>query len=625
MTRFKWLLRFLGSLTGGGLAVAAAFAYSFGLDTNPDWGPSRKLMLLVGLVIIVAAWLGPVTSRVGRSRGWRVFRSWLLRVGRWIESPLATAGRGLRSSRAYEQTAGMARNLQLRLARQSFVRNLGSNPDRLARAFVLAFWGLGVAYLLWVATAGTWVRWPSTTSDFDLLARGFLHGHLYLPLQPSDRFLALSDPYGIEAQKYMPPVWDISYFKSHFYLYWGPVPAILTSAFRLVLGRAISDGWLTLVFVAGTALAGAWLLLSLRQELFPELPRWVVLPGALLLVGAAPPLWLMSRPAVYEAAISAGQFFLILGFLGLWPVLVGRSVSLLRLVVGGVCLALAFGGRLNLAPASAFLALVVLLALLAHEEWDWRQAGTRLASLLSPLALGSALLGLYNWARFGSILETGHKYQLTGVGGLHELSTSFVLGNIIPNLFNYLLQGFDWLTVFPYLKPKWGAYYIWPAHYYAPKGYYSEQVTGILLSVPFIWLAAAPLIRALQARLAKINVKPGPRQMGRRPKGMGWLVTAVAGTTFFLSLPLLLYSVASMRYEFDVLPMAIILASLGFWSWYRAGVPKGRLRWTVSACAVGLALVSLVAGFLLAMTGFASNFEKSNPQLFHTLTDLLTR
>jgi hypothetical protein len=57
----------------------------------------------------------------------------------------------------------------------------------------------------------------------------------------------------------------------------------------------------------------ALLILRLRQRLFPMLGWKYVIP-AIAIAGFANPLpWLLNRPAIYEAAIAAGQFFLMAG------------------------------------------------------------------------------------------------------------------------------------------------------------------------------------------------------------------------------------------------------------------------------------------------------------------------
>src|SRR5262245_10472356 len=84
---------------------------------------------------------------------------------------------------------------------------------------------IAVAALVYVfiVSAGRFVDWPQYLSYYNSLAEGFRSGHLRLSQEPSPELVAAPDPLDRANQK----LWagDASYFKGHFYIYWGPVPA----------------------------------------------------------------------------------------------------------------------------------------------------------------------------------------------------------------------------------------------------------------------------------------------------------------------------------------------------------------------------------------------------------------
>ena len=77
-----------------------------------------------------------------------------------------------------------------------------------------------------------------------------------------------------------------------------------------------------------------------------------------------------------------------------------------------MCWALCLGSRVSLAPAVAGLTLLVLRAVFRTTRWESRERMRLFAAVLIPLALGGALLALYNYVRFDDWREFGVKYQL---------------------------------------------------------------------------------------------------------------------------------------------------------------------------------------------------------------------
>ncbi len=620
--RWRTALRACLTLVGLGLAGAAIFALQLGLDNNSNWGPSRKLFFGVGLALTVAAWV-PGWAKWARQRSrsshrLRVIGEAMGRVG----GALARQPVVRRLSEGLTKAGGSVSNGAHRIP---VLRNLVATPQRTAYSASIFIWMAALVVYVWIGSVGTWTNWPPTTSDFDLLAQGFVQGKLSLPVQPSPELLAMPDPYVMESRQFLPGLWDISYYKGKFFLYWGPVPSVLLAAVKLIAPVQVNDGLLALFFLAGLSLMAILCVLALWRRWPGGLPWWTVLPPVVALAGATPLVWLLSRGAVYEVAIASGQFFLLAGLLVVMPAFWGDPLSLRRLAAASALLALAFACRLNLALACLFvLAVGVGMTLKARHARLGQVAGTSLAAGL-PMFIAVVLFGAYNQARFGSWLEFGHRFQLGRWDKYHEYSKVFGLKNAIPNFYNYFLNGVHWLNVFPYLKPEWGQYYIWLMHTYAPDGYHTEKVAGVLVVIPFLWLIGVVIVgwgRALG------------RVAGKRQGWAGWseMLTGVQGAETFLIgaavlliAPLASFVAVSMRHEVDFVPTLGLLAAIGFWEAYRRLSLRPFSRRMVIAVAFWLALASVLTGTLLAMTGFQGNFETYNPQLFHQLTAIFSR
>ncbi|MGA9192314.1 MAG: hypothetical protein WBZ24_11315, partial [Anaerolineales bacterium] len=209
-------------LTLLGLAVsgAAVFAVQLGLDNNSSWGPSRKLLLGVGLALASASWIP----------GWA---SWAWQQGRNShrlrvigEAMGAARSKVVRQPALQKLGAGLAwagRVMDEGVHRTPLVRNLVATTLRTSFTTSFLIWVVAVAAYAWIGSVGTWTNWPPTTSDFDLLAQGFVHGQLSLPVRTPPELLAMPDPYIMASRQYLPDLWDVSYYEGHFYLYWGPV------------------------------------------------------------------------------------------------------------------------------------------------------------------------------------------------------------------------------------------------------------------------------------------------------------------------------------------------------------------------------------------------------------------
>lgn len=402
---------------------------------------------------------------------------------------------------------------------------------------------------------------------YNLLVRGFLKGHLYLDVQ-ADPFLAsLSNPWDPAARGNhgMP---DTSYFRGHYYIYFGVAPAVvLFLPFRLLTGGFLCEALAPPLFACAGFGVSAWLLLAVWRRYFASVSAWIAAAcvAALGLADMVPVM--LRRPSFREVPIACGYACCMAAFACLYRSLHGRRRSA-WLAAAGVAFGLAVGSR----PLYLLACPVVLLpAWLEIRREGWRARGwMRLAAAaILPMALVGLGLGLYNFLRFGHVAEFGLRYQIWNEDPLK--TTRFAWRFAVFNLWAYWLAPAGWDHYFPFVNLVW-----LPA---APKGFYgAEDPYGILPNMPF-------------AALALGAIAFGLRRPSRFPGRLVIVVASIGWTAVVMSVAMVSFQAALNRYMVDFLPAVILLACLGLLAL------AARPRWGASCAAAACVLSAASCGF----------------------------
>ncbi len=447
-------------------------------------------------------------------------------------------------------------------------------------ASVAAAIALVLGFFAWSANeANAFGDW----GEFDyyrLLVRGYRSGHLHLDKQPPAELLALADPYD-PAQNGPYRLPDASYYKGHYYLYFGAAPAATVMLpFTLLTGREMTTGTAVLVFTATAFLALAGLWLAVRARYFPRSAWWIAPLGIVGLGSSTHMLTLLRRPMWWELPIAAGIAFTLLALVAVYRAIHGtRPVA--AMASAGLCLGLAVASR-----PTCLLAAPLLLAPL----WWWRPppAGSaklapsgrpapwRLAVAAAvPLAIcGLAIMG-YNYARFENPFEFGQNYQLSGA--YESQLEHFRLRYLPHNVAVLFFQPLRWTWEFPFVM-AWGDPVDIP-------GYYgTEEVSGLFVTFPFLCLAlAVPL--AWRGR--------EPEEARRLQVTIG----AVAGYFLPVCAVFLCFFATTARYMADFASGLALLAGFGL-----LGIEHGirvRERTRLGAIAWRAVVAPLVAGSIV--------------------------
>lgn len=237
----------------------------------------------------------------------------------------------------------------------------------------------------------------STHAYLNYLADAFLHGQLYLRQIP-------------------PLTLDLSLYQGRYYLFWGPLPAVLDMPLVAIFGLGVSDVLQSIFFAALTAALFALLLRRMTQREFVVLTPvqrgllvlFFILGTAITPLPAPGSIWYQIQ--IESVALS------LLAYLAAFT-LRGRAAFFWT----GCAIAAVLLTR----PSCVFIAIFLAWYLL-RQEWPiktsdrdaWRRLMACCGLGLLPVIVALAITFLYNFARFGNPLETGVAY--------HQMADSFV-------------------------------------------------------------------------------------------------------------------------------------------------------------------------------------------------------
>jgi hypothetical protein len=470
---------------------------------------------------------------------------------------------------------------------------------------------------LWISTAG-FAAWSRGSRYVSLMADAFLHGQLSLTISPPPELLALPDPYDpLANSRYR--LQDVLLYNGKYYLYWGPAPALLTAAVCRVIGVTpdFTDQHLVFVFAFGGVIAACVLAFGARAKFFPQLGLGTILMPVISLGLGAPVLFTLARPAIYEAEICAGQFFLLAGFCaafrGMTRPPANRASATRWLTAAGILWALSAGSRISLIPGIAVTEAVTLWFLFRSP----RRSIMAALGLIAPLVAAVALLGCFNYARFHSFTEFGLRWQLAGRNEHAQSPDDLFRLRYLPiNAYCYLLAAPLWLGEFPFVRAP-GHLPAFAHLFNLPDGFRIESVVGLIWSQPVF-------IFAILGLLVLLRRKPIPPDSDRSDHSLKvWLTTSLATAAFLGFAPALVFETVTMRYLLDAVPCLTILAALGYWR-VLDSLPPQRRRLANGVVALLLIGQSLL-GLLLAITGYYGNFLFYNPSLYQSIKAFFDR
>ncbi len=555
-------------IDGFACIALALFAQQIGLDPTATWGRLRLVLLFLGIILVC------------------IFPAWNFLISR------------------KDRVSGFFKS------------------ETTKTAFWLAhLWGIIFLIYVWFVTFGNLTTWDHTTHYYTQLADAFGKGHLYLDLKPGKALVEASNPYHpTDRPAFSDEVWDMSLYKGKLFLYWGPVPALLIWPIQLIFMKKITDNYLVFFFFAGLLIVNSLILLRLRKDFFPRISAWTISISIVLIGLILPISWSLNTPNVYEAAIGAGQFFLLGGFYFiLSSIQEGGTLNKRNLFFAGLFWVCAVGSRaINVFSVILLVALTSLwIAKKLAGPFRWTKYIQAISALYIPLILGAITIGWYNWMRFDSPFEFGLRYQITIFDLNSDIGLVFRPEYFLLNVFVYLFQPFQFINQFPFIQPVIVSAMLNDRGIVTPYLYAVGRVTGLLFSTPFLAFSLIHFFsRNMRARIWQVFNHPEPYD---------FVICLLAGSFLMNFLYILFCFFGQIRYLVDVVSQITLLAITGYWqmaSHKKDGIltPRKLIVLLANVLIVGTICISL----LLALTGESNRMQTLNPVLFDSVNNFLS-
>jgi tetratricopeptide (TPR) repeat protein len=483
------------------------------------------------------------------------------------------------------------------------IARTASRPQSLVPALAAGMLAVaGFAALLASSRSYVWVR-PAADEPYNLVVEGLRSGHVWMAKEAPPALADAANPYDFATYRpYLKAPWsviDLSYYRGHLYAYFGVTPAVIL----FWPYRALTGGWLHQAFavflfcVIGYA-AAVGVALAAWRKYFPGVGAWAGAAIALLLGSVTTLPVFLVRPGLYEVSISCAFACVMLSLAALWNAWHRPTGRCAWLAGASAAYGLAVGARPSLLFGAAVLFLPAGASLWSELRERKPQPWLRyLVAAFLPISAIGAGLAAYNLARFGSPLQFGHDYQLSGnnVYGTRSFAPRFFWGNVRL----YFTEPLRWHAGFPF---------VWePATPPLPSGHLPvEFFFGALTNLPILLAAALVPLAWL-----------GGRRADSRRAVQG--ASAVLLVLFLASaVPICCYAGATSRYLLDFIPALALLSVLGLLALERTlRVPEpaghGSALGTLLRIAVRGALAySVLVGWLLALAlgGFYRGAEQ---------------
>ncbi len=232
-----------------------------------------------------------------------------------------------------------------------------------------------------------------------------------------------------------PTICDMSQFHGKIYAYWPPLCAFLFMPFVYFRGPYLGDKWLDVFLIAVSAAAG-WLIIETlaRRQRWPVSFWYKSLLVIFLSFGTAFPVLSLLGSHYYLAQVAAATMLLLALFF-----LFAINSSPWQYSLAGTFWALGFLSRIHLILAAPIFLYGALFGMTAQPNIESYRKETKrkmqnIAWLMAPLVAAISFIAWYNWARFGSIFDTGIAY--------HHMAPRFLpdfkqYGYINPHYFFY--------------------------------------------------------------------------------------------------------------------------------------------------------------------------------------------
>lgn len=297
-------------------------------------------------------------------------------------------------------------------------------------------------------------------NQYNHVANALLNGHAYLDL-PVPQWLAdMKNPYDtgmrydFSLKTGQPTYWDYAFYGGKYYSYFGVLPVLLLFIpFKVITGQDLRTDYAVVVFSFLLVFAICYCIYKFLKKYCTHTTFGFYLTSAIAFIVGGSTLTQVYLPKIYSLPMLASLVFTLVG-LGLWcdayRVREGSQghLSMWKLALGAVCIALNLGGRPQFILAT-FFAFPIFWEQIVHERLFFSRKGiVNTLSVIVPYFVVGIPAMMYNKIRFNSYFEFGAAYNLTGFDITHH---SHAVMRIPVGLWMYFVQPINFSVNYPFI------------------------------------------------------------------------------------------------------------------------------------------------------------------------------
>ena len=295
-----------------------------------------------------------------------------------------------------------------------------------------------------------------TSMQYNYVARALAKGQVWLDIKPAKVLSEISDPYNPSIRKAAlqkageTAYTDFAFYKGRYYSYFGVLPVILFFLpYYQITGKDLSTGMVILLLCLVFVVAAFWFVYTLLQKYFRQTSLGLYLILTTAFFAGSQIIYALQMTSLYSLPLLLGLLLDITGITCWLKASDGESnIRRSWLIAGSVLLALVLGCRPQLMLA-VFLAFPIFQKEIRERLFFSRKGLVNTLSVIVPfLPICFAFL-LYNKARFGSLLDFGATYNLTGFDMTHR---GFVPDRFWLGFYEYFFQPLTVGPTFPYIR-----------------------------------------------------------------------------------------------------------------------------------------------------------------------------
>lgn len=445
------------------------------------------------------------------------------------------------------------------------------------------------------------------------LVDAFENGQVSLMDKPSEALLKMSNPYDYTARVTQKIVskWDHVLYNGKYYSYYGIAPVLLLFLpYNLLTGYYFPSYLACFIFGLIGSIFLIFAYFAMIRNWFRDTPFHLMLCGLIIVLMSCGVLFCVERPMFYEMEEASGFMFLTAGifFLFISGILTKRQIHLFALTVSSLCISLAVMSRPTLALYAVALLLWLIYGFRQYHKTCSKKSQTVkyfAASFLPYILLGSVQM-VYNYLRFGSVLEYGIRYSLTINDFTH---TEFYPEIAFLSFWNFLFCIPMIKTTFPFFSGNiehWG----FNGYYFLDTG---NSFGTFWRALPLFSYFAAPCIL---------------RRIDRRQKIKTFLLCALPGLLVPVAIILSTWeSGHAIRYNIDFAWQMLLLAlAIIFYLYHR--IQSQPLKRVIVIAMIICTVLSVITNFALvfqSVPGVTNTIfhDRSHTILYYKIARLL--